>query len=333
MKYDLLGIGNALVDIEVCVDDEFITRNSLTKGGMTLLTVDKQKKILDELHSLSIKVSSGGSAANTIHGLSVLGGNTYYIGSVANDIYGEHYAEDMRSCGVAFSGTANVLSDTGTCVILVTPDSERTMLTHLGASSLLHPDNINEKTIESSGMVYVEGYLWTGDDTRNSAEKIAKIAKKNKTPIAFTLSDAFVVNSFKKELTGFIENNVDILFCNDVEAKAMVETESMQKAFDGLKKMSKTIFLTRGANGSWACNPNQEKVTVNVFPTKAIDTTGAGDLFAAGALYGIIRNYDLKKSAILGSYCASEVVSHMGGRMPINSEVDAEKILSKYNKL
>jgi hypothetical protein len=207
------------------------------------------------------------------------------------------------------------------------------MLTHLGASSLLHPDNINEKTIESSGMVYVEGYLWTGDDTRNSAEKIAKIAKKNKTPIAFTLSDAFVVNSFKKELIDFIENNVDILFCNDVEAKAMVETESMQKAFDGLKKMSKTIFLTRGANGSWACNPNQEKVTVNVFPTKAIDTTGAGDLFAAGALYGIIRNYDLKKSAILGSYCASEVVSHMGGRMPINSEVDAEKILSKYNKL
>ena len=123
MKYDLLGIGNALVDIEVCVDDEFIARNSLNKGGMTLFSVDKQKEILDELHGLSTKVSSGGSAANTIHGLSVLGGNTFYIGSVANDVYGRHYSEDMRSCGVAFSGTASVLSDTGTCVILVTPDS------------------------------------------------------------------------------------------------------------------------------------------------------------------------------------------------------------------
>jgi sugar/nucleoside kinase (ribokinase family) len=332
MKYDLLGIGNALVDIEVCVDDEFIARNSLTKGGMTLFTVDKQKKILDKLHSLSTKVSSGGSAANTIHGLSVLGGNTCYIGSVANDVYGKHYAEDMQSCGVGFSGATNVPSDTGTCVILVTPDSERTMLTHLGASSLLHPDNINEKIIDNCGMIYIEGYLWTGDDTRNAAEKLAKIAKKNKIPVAFTLSDAFVVSSFKKQLTEFIQKNVDILFCNDVEAKAMVGTENMQKAFDGLKKISQTIFITRGANGSWACRHNQDKVSVKVFPTKAIDTTGAGDLFAAGALYGIIRNYDLKSSAILGSYCASEVVSHMGGRMPINSEVDAEKILSKYEK-
>ena len=332
MKYDLLGIGNALVDIEVRVDNEFIEQNSLTKGGMTLSSVEKQQKILKKLHSLSTKVSSGGSAANTIHGLSVLGGKTYYIGRVANDVYGKHYAEDMLSCGVAFPGTGNGFSNTGTCVILVTPDSERTMLTHLGASSLLHPDNVDEKTIENSEMVYIEGYLWTGENTRNAAEKLAQIAKKNKTPVAFTLSDAFVVNSFKKQLTDFIRDNVDILFCNDVEAKAMGETEDVQEAFDELKKIAETIFVTRGEKGSWASNPTEEKVAVNVFPTKAIDTTGAGDLFAAGALHGIIRNYSLKESAILGSYCASEVVSHMGGRMPVSSDADAEKIIQKYQK-
>ena len=333
MKYDLLGIGNALVDIEVRVDDEFIEQNSLTKGGMTLFSVEKQQKILKKLHGLSTKISSGGSAANTVHGLSVLGGTTYYIGRVANDVYGKLYAEDMLSCGVAFPGTGNGLSNTGTCVILVTPDSERTMLTHLGVSSLLHPGNVDEKTIENSGMVYIEGYLWTGENTRNAAEKLAQIAKKNKTPVAFTLSDAFVVNSFKKQLTDFIRHNVDILFCNDLEAKAMGETEDVQEAFDELKKIAETIFVTRGEKGSWASNPTEEKVAVNVFPTKAIDTTGAGDLFAAGALHGIIRNYSLKESAIIGSYCASEVVSHMGGRMPVSSDADAEKIIQKYQKL
>jgi Sugar kinases, ribokinase family len=260
MKYDLLGIGNALVDIEVCVDDKFIKQNSLTKGGMTLLSAEKQNKILKELHGLSTKISSGGSAANTIHGLSVLGGETYYIGRVANDVYGKHYVEDMRSCGVSFSGTGNSLSETGTCVILVTPDSERTMLTHLGASSLLHPDNVDETVIKNSGMVYIEGYLWTGEDTCNAAEKLCKIAKKNKIPVAFTLSDAFIINSFKKRLTDFIRQNVDILFCNDIEAKAMAETEDTREAFDDLKGMVETIFVTRGENGSWASNATEEKL-------------------------------------------------------------------------
>ena len=182
-------------------------------------------------------------------------------------------------------------------------------------------------------MVYIEGYLWTGENTRNAAEKLAQIAKKNKTPVAFTLSDVFVVSSFKKQLTDFIRHNVDILFCNDLEAKAMGETEDVQEAFDELKKIAETIFVTRGEKGSWASNPTEEKVAVNVFPTKAIDTTGAGDLFAAGALHGIIRNYSLKESAIIGSYCASEVVSHMGGRMPVSSDADAEKIIQKYQKL
>ncbi|SVA91686.1 uncharacterized protein METZ01_LOCUS144540, partial [marine metagenome] len=263
-RYDLLGIGNALVDIEVCVEDEFIERNSLTKGGMALSNIEEQQKVLQDLHGSSTKVSSGGSAANTIHGLSVLGGKAYYIGKVANDAHGQHYVEDMQSCGVAFRDPCNGLGDTGTCVVLVTPDSERTMLTHLGVSSLLQPNDIDEKIIESAGMVYIEGYLWTNKNSRIAAEKVARIAKNNNNPVAFTLSDAFVVNGFKKQLVDFIRQNVDILFCNDLEGKAMAETQDSQEAFDYLKTMTNMIFYTRGENGSWAANSTEEKAIVNV---------------------------------------------------------------------
>lgn len=333
MKYDLVGIGNALVDIEVRVDDEFIKQNSLTKGGMTLSTEEDQGKVLTALQSHSTKISSGGSAANTVHGLSVLGGTAYYLGRVANDQYGRHYTEDMQSCQVGFPGPGESSSGTGTCVILVTPDSERTMLTHLGVSSSLHPDNVDETIIRDAGVVYIEGYLWTGEETRNAALKLAEIAKKDKIPVAFTLSDAFVVNSFKEQLIDFIRWHVDILFCNDVEAMAMAETDDLQKTFDVLKGMTDTLFITRGKNGSWAASPAGEKIEVGVFPTKAVDTTGAGDLFAAGALYGIINKHSLEESAIIGSYCASEVVSHMGGRMPVHSQTTAKKIIETYRRL
>ena len=332
MKYDLVGIGNALVDIEVRVDDEFIKQNSLAKGGMTLSNEEEQKKILKELGGHATKISSGGSAANTVHGVSVLGGRTYYLGRVANDLYGRHYKEDMQACGVGFSGTGNGSSTTGTCVVLVSPDSERTMLTHLGVSSLLQPDNIDKTIIKDAGMVYIEGYLWTGEKTRNAALKLAAIAQQNKLPVAFTLSDAFVVNSFKNQLIDFILGHVDILFCNDVEAMAMAETSDIQEAFEVLKGMTRTLFVTRRENGSWASSSAKEKVKIDVFPTKAVDTTGAGDLYAAGALYGIIKKYSLKESAIIGSYCASEVVSQMGARMPVHSHASTKKILNSYYK-
>ncbi|MDP7556741.1 MAG: adenosine kinase [Nitrospinaceae bacterium] len=333
MKYDLVGIGNALVDIEVRVDDEFIKQNSLTKGGMTLSCEEDQEKILNTLQGHSTKISSGGSAANTVHGFSVLGGNAYYLGRVANDLYGRHYTEDMQSGGVGFPGPGDGTSGTGTCVVLVTPDSERTMLTHLGVSSALHSDNVDETVIRDAGVVYIEGYLWTGDETHNAALKLAEVARKDKIPVAFTLSDAFVVNSFRDQLIDFIRWNVDILFCNDVEAMAMAETDDIQKAFDVLKGMADTLFVTRGKNGSWACNPSNEKIEVGVFPTKAVDTTGAGDLFAAGTLFGIIKQHSLEESAIIGSYCASEVVSQMGGRMPAHSNADAKSIIEKYKGL
>ena len=333
MNYDLVGIGNALVDIEVQVDDAFIEKTSVTKGGMTLSSIEDQNNILESLKSSPKKISSGGSAANTIHGASLLGTKSYYLGRVANDSHGKHYTEDMQNCGVGFSGPGSDEQGTGTCVVLITPDTERTMLTHLGVSSSLHPENVDEAIVKNSRGVYVEGYLWTGDGTREAGQHMAGIAKKEGIPVSFTLSDAFVVNSFKESLIEFIDSYVDILFCNEVEAQAMTGESDSLSAFKKLQATVDTVFLTLGSKGSLVGKGGQEPVEVKTFPVKAVDTTGAGDLFAAGALYGVLNNHSLEESAVIGSYCAAQVVSHMGGRLPLSSHTDAAKILSEYQKL
>lgn len=332
MTYDLVGIGNALVDIEVQVDDAFIEEIMVTKGGMTLSSTADQEKVLKALQSKPRKLSSGGSAANTIHGASVLGAKSYYLGRVANDDHGKHYTEDMRSCEVGFSGPGSDDEGTGTCVILITPDAERTMLTNLGVSSMLHPDNVDETIIRDAKAVYVEGYLWTGDETREAGLHMAKIAKDQDIPVAFSLSDAFVVNTFKDSLQNFIQWNVDILFCNEVEAQAMTGETDSRKAFDKLLAWVDTLFLTLGSKGSLAGKSGHEPVQVGTFPIDAVDTTGAGDLYAAGALYGLINDRTLTDSAIIGSYCAAQVVSHMGGRLPTHSHTRTENILTEYRK-
>ena len=333
MNYDLVGIGNALVDIEVQVDDAFIEKTSVTKGGMTLSSIEDQNNILESLKSSPKKITSGGSAANTIHGASLLGAKSYYLGRVANDSHGKHYTEDMQNCGVGFSGPGSDEQGTGTCVVLITPDTERTMLTHLGVSSSLHPENVDETIVKNSRGVYVEGYLWTGDGTREAGQHMAGIAKKEGIPVSFTLSDAFVVNSFKESLIEFIDSYVDILFCNEVEAQAMTGESDSLSAFKKLQATVDTVFLTLGSKGSLVGKSGQEPEEVKIFPVKAVDTTGAGDLFAAGALYGVLNNHSLEESAVIGSYCAAQVVSHMGGRLPLSSHTDAAKILSEYQKL
>ena len=297
MNYDLIGIGNALVDIEVQVDDAFIKEISVTKGGMTLTSTVDQEKILKTLQSKPQKLSSGGSAANTIHGASVLGAKSYYLGRVANDDNGKHYTEDMQSCGVGFCGPGSDDEGTGTCVILITPDAERTMLTNLGVSSLLHTDNVDATIIQNAKAVYVEGYLWTGDETREAGLYMARVARKQGILVAFTLSDAFVVNSFKDSLLDFIQWNVDILFCNEVEAQAMTGETDSRKAFDKLLALVDTLFLTLGSKGSLAGKSGHDPVQVGTLPIEAVDTTGAGDLYAAGALYGLINDRSLKDSA------------------------------------
>ncbi len=330
MTFDVVGIGNALVDIEVRVEEDFVQSLGVTKGGMTLSSVEDQKRILDSVRERANKISSGGSAANTIHGVGAMGGKGYYLGRVADDDFGQHYTDDMRDCGVGFPGPDAATGGTGTCVILVTPDSERTMFTHLGISSELHSGNVDEAIIQNAGAVYIEGYLWTGDETRDAAIKMADTAREERVPVAFTLSDAFIVNAFRDALIDFIRWKVDILFCNDVEARAMFNTEDTEAAFEQLKGMVDTLFLTRGKEGAWACNSEFEKVEIGSFPVKAVDTTGAGDLFAGGALLGLTRKLPLKQCGILGSYCAAQVVSHMGARLPKSAVIGQDEIFSRY---
>ena len=330
MSYDLVGIGNALVDIEVQVSEDMVRELEVTKGGMTLSTKENQDTVLKHISNHTQKIVSGGSAANTIHGFSALGGKAYYLGRVADDTLGKHYTEDMKDCGVGFPGPDSKTEGTGTCLILITPDSERTMLTHLGISCELHPDNVDETIVKEARTVYIEGYLWTGDETRNAAMKMADAARHAGVPVAFTLSDAFVVNTYKESLVDFIRWKVDILFCNNVEARAVTGEDKDESAFAALKGMVDTLFMTRGAEGSWAANSQHAKIHIDPFQVKAIDTTGAGDLYAAGSLNGLIHNHGLKESAILGSYCAAQVVTHLGGRMPAQSNTHIPTILDLY---
>lgn len=330
MSYDLVGIGNALVDIEVQVSEDMVQKFEVTKGGMTLSTKENQDQVLTQISSQAQKIVSGGSAANTVHGFSALGGKAYYLGRVADDTFGKHYTDDMKDCGVGFPGPDSQTDGTGTCLILITPDSERTMLTHLGISSELHPDNVDETIIKEARTVYIEGYLWTGDETRAAALKMADTARHAGVPVAFTLSDAFVVNTYKESLVDFIRWKVDILFCNNVEARAMTGEGKDEQAFAALKGMVDTLFMTRGAEGSWAANSQHAKINIDPFHVKAVDTTGAGDLYAAGSLHGLIHNRDLKESGILGSYCAAQVVTHLGGRIPAHSNTHIPTILELY---
>lgn len=333
MEYDIVSLGNALVDIQTQVDDAFLESLGFAKGAMTLSDPQTQAKILENLPKGTAKISSGGSAANTIHGISVLGGKTFYIGKVADDDYGNHYSNDMEVCGVCFPKPEAGTQGTGTSVVLITPDSQRTMITHLGVSAELGESNIDPEITKSARLVYIEGYLWTGEKSQIAAIKMANIAQENKVPVAFTLSDAFVVSGFKESLIQFIKDKVDILFCNEVEALALTDESSPQSAANTLSDYVGTVFLTMSDKGSLVSHKPQDMIEIKPFSVTPIDTTGAGDLYAAGALYSILFGYSLEEAGIIGSYCAGQVVTHLGARMPVNSHTDVVKILDEYKKL
>ncbi|MDH3974445.1 MAG: adenosine kinase [Deltaproteobacteria bacterium] len=332
MKYDVIGIGNALVDIEVQLGDEELAGLGYPKGGMTLSSDEDQQKLLEKLKKHSFSTCSGGSAANTIHGMGALGGKAYYVGRVANDDYGKHYTQDMADCGVGFSGPGAENDGTGTSVVLITPDAQRTMVTHLGISTALHTDNVDETIVEGAKFVYIEGYLWSGDETRAAGIALARAAKKRGIPVAFSLSDTFIVNGFREAVEDFIKWDVDILFCNEVEGLSLAGEKDPATAFDKILGICETLFLTRGENGAWAARRGEEKVSVKGYKVRAVDTTGAGDLFAAGALTGLLHKKGLKECTILGCYAASQVVSHLGARMPAHCHKNINGVIEEYSE-
>ncbi len=311
---DVLTIGNAIVDVFAQTDDEFLDRHGLTKGSMTLVDGERAEAIYDDMGP-GVEVS-GGSAANTAAGIAALGATAAFIGKVRDDQLGHVYRHDLRAFGVAFDVPAAVADDpdpTARSLILVTPDAQRTMNTNLGIAIRLSEDDVDDALVESSSIVFAEGYLWDSDVAYGAIEKAFAIARRSARKVSLTLSDTFCVERHVDLFARSIQLGVDVLFANAAEALVLTGAAGFDAAVDAIAAMVPTAFVTHGAEGAVAVGGG-ERHAVPAFPVDLVDTTGAGDLFAAGALYGLGRGADLETCARLGALTAAEVISHVGAR-------------------
>ncbi|MDC0262177.1 adenosine kinase [Planctomycetaceae bacterium] len=313
MSYDVFGVGASLVDIQAQVDDGLIRDLGFDKGIMTLVEEDAQQKVLEQLAGISITRCAGGSAANTIMGVADFGGTAAFAGKVGADEIGEFFLQDMRKMGVTIE-VPTAEGQTGTSVVLISDDAQRTMLTHLGVSATLGPDDINEDEIKKAKYVYVEGYLFTGDSTKDAAYKTIELAKKHNVKVAFTVSDPFLIGLFRDEFLQLIEGPVDLLFCNEEEAKSLTEKENPIDCAHEIHKHAENVALTMGGDGSILMH-NGDVIPIESVQVKAIDTTGAGDMYAAGVLFGITNGYTWRQAGHLASHAAARVVSQLGARL------------------
>ena len=313
---DLCGIGNSLVDIQVNVDDEFIEKLNLNKGEMKLSDTAEQEHILSMLKDKETFPSSGGSAANTIIAFTKFGGSASYMSLLGNDDYGLFYAREFEQIGIELKAEHLEDAKTGTCLVLITPDSERTMCTSLGATGKFSPSNLNYELIKQAKWLYVEGYKFTADSSTQAIFDAVAFAKANGTKVALTFSDAFITSLFKEPLSKVVEQS-DLIFCNENEAMSFTETKNIDEAFDRLAAMVPNFAVTLGAKGSLVLY-NGEKYNIPPYPANPIDSTGAGDMYAAGFLYGIIKHNDPVFAGHLGSYAASRIVSQLGARLKEN---------------
>lgn len=314
MSNKIIGIGNAIMDFLCPINDDFLIKNNLTKGSMTLI----DKTNLLSLNTLKIKkFSSGGSVANTINALSQLGNECSFIGSVADDVTGQQYIKDIEKVGTKFIGQINSTKDTASSFILITPDAQRTMCTYLGCAPIILEEHIQKKLFTECKILYVEGYLWDSPATISSIKKAIKIAKNFECKIAFSLSDSFCVQRHREDFIDLINNDIDILFSNESEILSLTKDSeySSPNILNFLKtiKSNLIVAVTRNAKGCEIFNQNLIiKIPTQV--VKPLDTTGAGDNFACGFLHGIIRNYELKKCAEIGNYMAGLIIQKMGAR-------------------
>ena len=313
-RHDVIGIGNAIVDVIARADDDFLVRHRMAKGSMSLIDEARAEAIYQAMGPA--REISGGSAANTIAGVASFGGRAAFIGTVKNDGLGKVFTHDIRAAGVAFG--VPPFEDgpsTARSYILVTPDGERTMNTYLGAAQLLSAGEINESDIAAAKVLYMEGYLWDPQNAKDAFLKAAKIAHAHNRIVALTLSDAFCVDRYRREFLELIKGGtVDLLFANEAELKSLYETSDFDAALLELRRDAKFAAVTRSEKGAVVIS-KEEVTTVPAFPVDAVaDTTGAGDLFAAGFLYGFANNLSHETSARLGALAAAEVISHLGAR-------------------
>ena len=310
---DVVALGNAIVDVIVKTNDDFLTANNLKKGAMTLIDENQAATLHGKIRA--DKVSSGGSAANTIAGLASMGGRGGFIGKVSNDELGKIFQQDICSLGVQFETTA-ATSGTGTacCFVFVTDDAERTMNTYLGACVELAPEDIDSNSIESAAVTYLEGYLWDPPKAKDAFRKAMKIAHAAGRPVAFTLSDAFCVERYRTEFLELVRGDIDILFANEQEIQSLYKVETIDDAVQQVQNCCSIAVLTLGARGSMVVTP-KEIYTVSASAVgQVVDTTGAGDLYAAGFLFGYTQGRDLETCGIYGAKAAAEIISHYGAR-------------------
>ena len=325
-QFDVLGIGNAMVDVIVHADDAFLSDNNLIKGAMSLIDADTAQSLYAK--SGAAVECSGGSAGNTISCLASLGSKAAYVGKVYDDQLGQVFTHDIRSLGVHFETTpAKDGPPTATCLVLVTPDAERTMQTFLGACVGLGPDDIVEADVAASAVTYMEGYLWDPEDAKAAFLKAADIAHKFGRDVSLSLSDPFCVDRHRDEFKDLVTNHVDILFANEDEIMSLYQVDNFDDALQIVRGQCKIAALTRGDKGSVIVHGDEIHI-VDAEPVSIVlDTTGAGDAYAAGFLHGYTAGKVLPTSARIGSICAAEVISHVGARAQANlKDLTAEKL-------
>ena len=312
-EFDVVALGNAIVDVIVRTKDEFLVDNEIEKGVMTLIGADQAETLYDRV--VSEKEMSGGSAANTIAGLASIGGRGAFIGKVRNDELGVIFQRDIRSLGVRFD-TPPATSGAGTarCLVLVTDDAERTMNTYLGACVGLETKDVEESLIRAAQVTYLEGYLWDPPGAKSAFRKAMEIAHGAGRLVALTLSDPFCVDRYRTEFVQLVAENVDILFANEKEIISLYEAKDLEDAVRQVRGHCKVVALTLGARGSMVLSGNEVHVVEPAPVERLIDTTGAGDLYAAGFLFGYTAGHELAICGTYGSKAAAEVISHYGAR-------------------
>lgn len=315
-NYDVFGVGNAIVDTLAQVEDELISNLNLGKGGMSLMDTENQAQVLSQLESKNLRLASGGSAANTMVAIAQSGGSGVYCGKVAHDTNGEFYKQDMEQSGIVFPVplAPETALPTGTCVVLTTPDAERTMCTHLGISTTLTKSEIDVDLLSQSKCSYIEGYLWDAEEPRAACIEAFEQSKRLGVTTAFTFSDAFLIDRFADDFHRVVKDYCDIIFCNADEAKQFFQTENIDECTTKMAAICDLAFITDGGDGAYVVEKGHVS-KVNGFPVNAIDTNGAGDAFAGGALYGITSGMNANNAAKWGNYFASRVVENIGPRI------------------
>jgi sugar/nucleoside kinase (ribokinase family) len=315
-KYNVYGIGNAIVDIITEVEHDFFEKNEVEKGVMTLVDEKRQQHLMKAINMSKSRLSGGGSAGNTVTAINQFGGISFYSCLVAKDDLGKFFLDDLKQNGVATNLTADTCpeGESGRCLVMTSPDAQRTMNTFLGVSSFLSPDHLDEEAIKNSEYIYLEGYLVASPKGLEAMKEAKRLAEKHKVSVALTFSDPSMVKYFPTQMQEIVGASVDLLFCNDEEAMIYTGTNSIPEAREKLKGIAKRFVITLGANGALIYD-GDTFISIEPYKVTAIDTNGAGDMFAGAFLFGITNGHSYAEAGKLASLASSKVVAQYGPRM------------------